>query len=821
FITTWQTTAENETVTIPTVSGETYNYTVKWGDGSANTTHTNATPPSHMYATANTYTITISGTFPRIRFGETNFSGGFVATTAAGQIRSVKQWGDIQWASMNNAFTGCDNLTFNATDVPNLSNVTNMSYMFVGASFNGDLSKWDVSKVTNMAAMFYRASFNQDISEWDVSKVTDMTWMFRGSSFNQDISEWNVSSVTSMHRMFAFLTIISISSGAIEIIPNSFNGDLSKWDISSVKNMSFMFNGNTSMSSENYDKLLIGWSTLDKQSGETRIPPNISFGAPDHYSCAGEAARNKLIKDYSWSIAEDSKRADAIDPTPNAMTLKALTACAQITENELNNAAPAATDNCPGATVRVSHDVNTFPITSNITITWTFTDEANNTAEQTQTVTIGDSEAPEVTGTLPEVTSQCPINAENELTEPAAPADNCKGPVSVALKTGTPFPIQAGTTTLTWVYTDEADNTSEQTQDVTIADTESPTVTDLNAITAACSLAEDDLPEPTATDNCDEGQIMGAHNVTNFPITSNTTITWTYTDKADNTAMQTQQVIVDNTPPTVTGNLNAITAQCRVTEAEVNAAVPAAGSDTCPGEVTVTHNIPADAFPITADRTITWTHTDAAGNTATQTQDVDIDDTEAPRVTGTLNAITAQCPINAENELTKPAAPSDNCGGTVNVALKTGTSFPIQAGITTITWVYTDESDNTSEQTQKVTIDDTEAPRGTGTLNAITAACSLAEADLPVPTATDNCDGTLTAETSAADDALEAVVFPNPSGRYVEVQSPVESPIRVLSLGGELVLKSTTNTKIDAASLHSGLYLIQLPDGRLLKFVKR
>ncbi|MBC6410544.1 MAG: hypothetical protein GDA42_08825, partial [Ekhidna sp.] len=59
------------------------------------------------------------------------------------------------------------------------------------------------------------------------------------------------------------------------------------------------------------------------------------------------------------------------------------------------------------------------------------------------------------------------------------------------------------------------------------------------------------------------------------------------------------------------------------------------------------------------------------------------------------------------------------------------------------------------------------------------------------------------------------------SGRYVEVQSPVESPIRILNLGGELVLKSTTNTRIDAAFLHSGLYLVLLPDGRLLKFVKK
>jgi len=69
--------------------------------------------------------------------------------------------------------------------------------------------------------------------------------------------------------------------------------------------------------------------------------------------------------------------------------------------------------------------------------------------------------------------------------------------------------------------------------------------------------------------------------------------------------------------------------------------------------------------------------------------------------------------------------------------------------------------------------------------------------------------------------ASEAVVFLNPSGRYVEVQSSVESPVRILSVGGELVLKSTTNTKMDAASLQSGLYLVQLPDGRLLKFVKQ
>ncbi|MBC6410286.1 MAG: DUF285 domain-containing protein, partial [Ekhidna sp.] len=208
------------------------------------TTHNNATPPSHIYGEPNTYTVTISGTFPRIQLGDFNISGFGSPTTAAGQIRSVEQWGDIAWTSMSFAFAGCENLTINASDVPNLSNGPTMFGMFNAAAFNGDISKWNTSKVTNMSATFWNANFNEDISEWDVSSVTVMSSMFLSSAFNGDISKWDVSKVTKMFEMFA---------------NSSFNGDISKWDISSVTNMTDMFSRNASMSSENYDKLLIGW----------------------------------------------------------------------------------------------------------------------------------------------------------------------------------------------------------------------------------------------------------------------------------------------------------------------------------------------------------------------------------------------------------------------------------------------------------------------------------------------------------------------------------------------------------------------------------
>ena len=83
-----------------------------------------------------------------------------------------------------------------------VSNVTDMGFMFKNSSFNGDISNWDVSSVTNMYQMFTESSFNKDIGDWDTSKVTNMGYMFFNSPFNKPIENWDVSSVTSMEYMF-------------------------------------------------------------------------------------------------------------------------------------------------------------------------------------------------------------------------------------------------------------------------------------------------------------------------------------------------------------------------------------------------------------------------------------------------------------------------------------------------------------------------------------------------------------------------------------------------------------------------------------------
>lgn len=331
FVTTWQTTTASETITIPTFSGETYDYAVDWGDGFVEGGLTG--DASHTYAVPGTYTVSIKGTFPRIFF---NNSGD------KDKILSIEQWGDIQWSSMYYAFSGCVNLTYNATDNPDLSNVTNMDSMFRGAtSFNGAVGGWDVSNVTVMSATFMEASsFNQNIEQWDVSNVTDMRFMFSSAtSFNQPLNGWgakvqNVEIFTAMFNNTIFNQPLDgwVITGATDIASmfegaSAFNQDISTWDIngvttlwnfvkdatafdqnladwdiSTVTLMNRMFE-NSGMSQANYDATLNGWAHLT--AGETQIPLNITLGAATLEYCDGVVARQTLINDYGWTITGD------------------------------------------------------------------------------------------------------------------------------------------------------------------------------------------------------------------------------------------------------------------------------------------------------------------------------------------------------------------------------------------------------------------------------------------------------------------------------------------------------------------------------------
>jgi hypothetical protein len=79
------------------------------------------------------------------------------------KITDIKQWGTIVWSSFHDAFIKCKNMLTTATDVPNLNNVTDMSFMFYYAtSANPDTSNWGVSNVQSFYAMFSNSNLSEE-----------------------------------------------------------------------------------------------------------------------------------------------------------------------------------------------------------------------------------------------------------------------------------------------------------------------------------------------------------------------------------------------------------------------------------------------------------------------------------------------------------------------------------------------------------------------------------------------------------------------------------------------------------------------------------
>ena len=311
FITTWRTTTTNETITIPTRAGETYNYDISTSDGqtftgvSGNQTIT--------FANAGDYDISVSGDFPQIFFN----NGGDKL-----KIIDIKQWGVIAWNSFFKSFEGCLNLQLTATDAPDLSNVETLRTMFRNCRvLDANFNHWDVSNVTGMSQAFYGAfNFNSPLSNWDVSNVESLSFFARDTSFNQDLSSWNTSNLEDLNDAFNSTPYdgTGVSNWDVSGVDkmrrvfnaSSFNQDISSWDIRKVTIFDgFLGGGVDTLTTSNYDAILIGWEatlqgTYPNGSGYTATP-TISFGVSE-YTGGGlaEAARTSLVSNFNWTITD-------------------------------------------------------------------------------------------------------------------------------------------------------------------------------------------------------------------------------------------------------------------------------------------------------------------------------------------------------------------------------------------------------------------------------------------------------------------------------------------------------------------------------------
>lgn len=177
------TTSSSESVTLPFVTGYTYNCTVDWGDGSppVSVTAWDDADATHVYATANSYTIEITGSCPAWSVNNTHSSRlQWTARVYGGDAVDFDGWQDI-----TGGWFGCYNLGSLGSgsivsDGLTLLNNTfrNVGISTAGVSLPAGLLD-DMAGVTTMTSTFLSANLTGGIPSGFFDACTDVTSSLR------------------------------------------------------------------------------------------------------------------------------------------------------------------------------------------------------------------------------------------------------------------------------------------------------------------------------------------------------------------------------------------------------------------------------------------------------------------------------------------------------------------------------------------------------------------------------------------------------------------------------------------------------------------
>ncbi|MDX2362007.1 MAG: HYR domain-containing protein [Crocinitomicaceae bacterium] len=284
-------------------------------------------------------------------------------------------------------------------------------------------------------------------------------------------------------------------------------------------------------------------------------------------------------------------------------------------------------------------------------------------------------------------------------------------------------------------------SSSEGNYDLTLTnvETEAPVadLATLGDINGVCEITV--LLEPTATDNC---SAVAVTNDATLPITSNTMITWTYTDANGNASNQTQNVVLMDLVAPTASNPDTLYFEC-IGDAIINETVVDDEADNCTGAITVVHTgdvVTGDGCMDTITRT--YNVADGSANNIDVTQIIIIQDVTPPTASN-ATTLNVQCvtdvPAPATGWVTDEA---DNCGApTVTWTSDVSDGLTCPETISR-TFTVTDSCGNSINVIQLIVVMDVDAPvADIAALPTITDYCDVT---LGTATATDYCSGAIT-----------------------------------------------------------------------------
>jgi HYR domain/Galactose oxidase, central domain len=346
----------------------------------------------------------------------------------------------------------------------------------------------------------------------------------------------------------------------------------------------------------------------------------------------------------------------------------------------------------------------------------TVTDGKGGSATCNAKVTVNDTTAPVISNCPSDVTvstgpGATSCSATASWTPPTA-TDNCSSGSDLTLSpdhaSGSTFPV--GETTVTYTAKDKANNTATCSFKVTVVDDTKPVINNCpsdqtvhTGVGATTCSATATWPAPTASDNCHVASLSPDHaSGSTFPM-GETTVTYTATDDAGNTATCSFKVtVVDNTLPVITNcpaDITVNTGPGRTTCDQVASWTAPTATDNCHvASFSPDHN-PGDTFPV-GETTVTYTAKDDANNTATCSFKVTVVDNTPPNITQcaadkTITAACAPAP-NLVPDFTGGVVATDNCGGVVTVTQTPAAGTAVGVGTTEVTLHVKDTKNNES-----------------------------------------------------------------------------------------------------------------------------